>query len=115
MRQNSETSVAVENSPPAGNGFNLRPVTGSTNGRVDVASRPLLSALDLYVLARRWTCDGVGQKVVSLMPSGSNSRRAMKSSYGIPLTTSMMRPTVLMPGLLYSNLLPGSNFKGDAA
>jgi len=43
---------------------------------------------------------GVGQKVVLLMPSGSNRRSSMKSAYGLPLATSMMRPRRLMALLL---------------
>ena len=60
----------------------------------------------LYVgFAKRPSCCSVGQKVVSFMPSGVSKRFCKKTSYGMPLTTSMMRPAVLMPALEYCHLI----------
>ena len=64
-----------------------------------VSSRPFFGLFGLYDLASRSTLAPLGQNVVSFMPSGSNSRCCRNSSYGMPLTTSMIRPAVLMPAL----------------
>ena len=61
-------------------------------------------------LARRWA-----SRWCLSYPSGSNSRCCMKSAYAMPLTTSMMRPPVLMPQLLYSYFVPGSCRSGCCA
>ena len=39
----------------------------------------------------------------------------MKLANGLPLTTSMMRPSVLALALQYSHLVPGANFIGARA
>ncbi len=49
------------------------------------------------------------------MRSGSNKRFCMKVSYGMSLTTSMIRPAVLMPAFEYWYFVPGSNSNGVLA
>ena len=73
-----------------------------------VSSSPFLDAFGLYDLASRLTCSSFGQKVVSFIPSGWNSLLSRNSSYGMPLTISMILPAVLMPALEYLYCVPGS-------
>jgi len=64
------TSLAVENRPPAGIGCRLRSLSGYLSWLIVVSSRPFLSLVGRYDFASRLSCSSLGQKVVSVMPSG---------------------------------------------
>src|SRR5436190_1358182 len=82
---------------------------------VGPAGRPAQAVILFDDFASRESCSLFGQNVVSFMLTRSNSRFCRKTSYGMPLTTSIIRPAVLMPALLYLYFVPGSNNSGAMA
>ena len=63
------------------------------NGRASLVGRS--------VGAIRGNSGAAGRNMVSFIPSGSNSRCCMKSSYFTFATTSIIRAAVLIPALEY--------------